>query len=133
MPIRSMSMKITYLSKMYYHSKFQGPVLSGGYASVTTKCFLRLACLFCSQQLRDTRRVIQSCSVCSSVTARHYAIFTVLESVHAQKKKPVCDNVCELLTMCACVFWCAHVVVVFRQLHRWQLYARNCTFRREKM
>jgi len=33
---KSMSMEITYLSKIYYYSKFQGTVLSGGYASVTT-------------------------------------------------------------------------------------------------
>lgn len=48
-------MEITYLSKMYYHSKFQGPVLSGGYASVTTKCFSWLTCWFCSKELRETR------------------------------------------------------------------------------
>jgi hypothetical protein len=34
--------------------------------------------------------------------------------------------------VCVCVFWCAHVVVVFRQLHRWQLYARNCAFRKKE-
>jgi len=87
-------MEITYLSKIYYHSKFQGTVLSGGYASVTT-FFPWLACWFCSKQLRDTRNDIQSCSVCSSVTTRQNATFTVLESVHAPKK-PVCDDVCEL-------------------------------------
>jgi hypothetical protein len=133
MPIKSMSVDITYLSKIYYHSKFQGTVLSSGYASVTTFFFLWLACWFCSKQLRDTRSDIQSCSVCSSVAARQYAIFTVLESVHAPKK-PVCDNVCELPAyVCVCVFCCARVVVVFRQLHRWQLFARNCALRRKKM
>jgi len=100
-------MEITYLSKIYYHSKFQDPELSGGYASVTTKCFSWLACRFCSKQLRDTRIDILSCRVCNSVTARHYAIFTVLESVHAPKNQ-VCDNVCELPDyVCVCVLVCS--------------------------
>jgi len=128
--IKSMSMEITYLSKMYYHSKFQGPVLSGGYASVTTKCLSWLTCWFCSKQLRDTRFDVQSCS--AAVWPQGTMLCSPSLRLYMPQKSRFVIMYVSCLTMCACVFWCAQVVVVVRQLHRWQLCALNCAFRKKK-
>jgi hypothetical protein len=133
MPMKSMSMEITYLSKMYYHSKFQGTVLSGGYASVTTVLFF-----FCGWHAGfvlnswETHAMIYSHALFVAVWPQGSMLYSPSLSLYMPQKSRFVMMYVSCLTVCLCVFWCAHVLVVFRQLHRWQLYARNCALRRKR-